>query len=74
MPVRDVRIVLGGVAPAPWPLPAAEDALRGEVLAPATIAAAAEAAVADAQALEHNGFKVDLVRGVLQEELTRLAG
>jgi xanthine dehydrogenase YagS FAD-binding subunit len=73
-PVRDVRIVLGGVAPSPWPLPAAEDALRGEVLGSATIAAAAEAAVADAQALEHNGFKVDLVRGVLQEELTRLAG
>jgi xanthine dehydrogenase YagS FAD-binding subunit len=72
--VEDVRIVLGGVAPAPWPVPAAEAALRGKKLDKATIDAAARAATTDAMPLEHNAFKVDLVQGVLREELTRLAG
>ncbi len=72
-PVRDVRLVLGGVAPAPWRVPAAEDALRGQPLGPRTIGAAAAAAVAEASPLAHNGYKVDLVTGVLREELTRLA-
>lgn len=72
--VEDVRIVLGGVAPAPWRVPAAEAALRGKKLDKATIDAAARAATSDAMPLEHNAFKVDLVQGVLREELTRLAG
>jgi len=72
--VRLARIVLGGVAPAPWRVPAAENAIVGKPLSAQTIAAAAEAAVADADPFEHNGFKVDLVQGVLREELQKLAG
>ncbi len=71
-PVRRARVVLGGVAPAPWRVPAAEAALQGRVLGPDSMAAAADAAVADASPLEHNGFKIDLVRGILQEELAKL--
>jgi xanthine dehydrogenase YagS FAD-binding subunit len=73
-PVRHARIVLGGVAPAPWRVPAAEQAIMGQRLDESTIAAAAEAAVAGAWALEHNEFKIDLVQGVLRDELQRLAG
>ncbi|MBD3220828.1 xanthine dehydrogenase family protein subunit M [bacterium] len=73
-PVRHARLVLGGVAPAPWRAAAAEQALVGRRLDESTIAAAAEAAVADASALDHNGFKIDLVQGVLREELQSLAG
>ena len=73
-PVRHARVVLGGVAPAPWRVPAAEQALAGKVLDRAAIAAAADAAVADASPLTDNGFKIDLVRGILHEELAKLAG
>ncbi len=73
-PVRHARVVLGGVAPAPWRVPAAEQALAGKVLDRAAIAAAADAAVADASPLTDNGFKIDLVQGILHEELAKLAG
>ena len=71
--VRQSRIFLGGVAPIPWRVKGAEDALRGKRLDEATIAAAAEAVVAGARPLEQNAYKVDLVKGTLTEELSKLA-
>ncbi len=71
--VGTARVVLSGVAPIPWRSPEAEKALVGKSLDAATAAAAAEAAVKDATALPKNGYKIPLVRGVLEETLTALA-
>lgn len=71
--VAKARVVLSGVAPVPWRSPAVEQALVGRKLDAKTIARAAEAAVAGAQPLEHNGYKVALVKGLVQEALAAIA-
>ena len=71
--VSAARVVLSGVAPAPWRSAAAEKALVGKTLDAATITAAAEAAVQGASPLARNAYKVALVRGVIEETLTSLA-
>jgi len=70
--VQDVRLVLGGVAPTPWRVPVAEDALRGQPLDNAAIDRVAEAAAAGAQPLGHNYYKVPLVKGIVRQALTAL--
>jgi xanthine dehydrogenase YagS FAD-binding subunit len=71
--VDRASIVLSGVAPVPWRALAAERALAGARLDARTIRRAAAAAVEGAQPLEHNGYKVALVRGVVEEALSALA-
>jgi xanthine dehydrogenase YagS FAD-binding subunit len=71
--VTGARIVLSGVAPVPWRCPAAEMALIGRPLALASARRAAEAAVAGAEPLSENGYKVALARGVVEEALLSLA-
>lgn len=71
--IAEARVVLGGVAPKPWHSPEAEAALVGKPMGPEAWAAAGAAAVADAAPLEHNGFKVHLVKGVLFRALESLA-
>jgi xanthine dehydrogenase YagS FAD-binding subunit len=70
---RDARIVLGGVAPIPWRVPAAEDAVRGRRIDEAAAAAAGEAASAGAQPLPKNGYKVGMVRALVRRTLLELA-
>ncbi|MBT6149383.1 MAG: xanthine dehydrogenase family protein subunit M [Gemmatimonadetes bacterium] len=70
--VRDGRIVLGGVAPIPWNVPAAVQQLQGRKLSSA-IDDAAEAAVDGARPLDENGFKVTLTRNLLRRALQQLA-
>jgi xanthine dehydrogenase YagS FAD-binding subunit len=67
--VEQARVVLGGVAPKPWRSPAAEAALVGAQLEASTARAAAEAAVAGAEPLAQNGYKVLLVKGIVEESL-----
>jgi xanthine dehydrogenase YagS FAD-binding subunit len=67
--VEEARVVLGGVAPKPWRSPAAEAVLVGKQLDATTARAAADAAVADAQPMEQNGYKVLLVKGIVEESL-----
>jgi xanthine dehydrogenase YagS FAD-binding subunit len=71
--VRTARIVLGGVAPIPWRSPEAERAVVGKPLDAAAVGAAAEAAVKGAMPMADNGYKVPLVRGILEETLTALS-
>ena len=71
--VTEARVVLGGVAPKPWEVPAAARALVGEPMGPQAWTAAGEAAVADADPLEHNGYKIHLVKGLLFRALEALA-
>jgi xanthine dehydrogenase YagS FAD-binding subunit len=67
--VRTARIVLGGVGPVPWRADAAEKLLAGKKLDGAAAAAAAEAAVSGAIALRDNAYKLDMVKGAVEESL-----
>lgn len=71
--VERASLVLSGVAPKPWRAVDAESALTGGRLDPETIARAAAASVEGARPLEHNGYKVALVRGLVTETLRALA-
>lgn len=71
--VTDVRIALGGVAHKPWRAHRAEDALRGATVSEESFRAAAGAELAAAQPLQHNSFKVSMLRGALVSVLTELA-
>jgi xanthine dehydrogenase YagS FAD-binding subunit len=69
----EVSAVFGGVAPVPWRSRPMQEAIAGERLSPDVAADAANAAVRDADPLEKNGYKVDLVKGVVEETLLSLA-
>jgi xanthine dehydrogenase YagS FAD-binding subunit len=71
--VKDARVFLSGVAPAPWRAREVETMLAGRRLDPATIARAAAAAMPKPELLEHNGYKVPMVRGLIEERLSALA-
>jgi xanthine dehydrogenase YagS FAD-binding subunit len=60
--VEHARLVLGGVAPIPWRVAEAEALLLGQTLTPELAARAAERAVAGAQPLTHNAYKLTLAR------------
>jgi xanthine dehydrogenase YagS FAD-binding subunit len=70
--VRRARLVLNGVAPIPWRAHAAERELEGSALTEATIARAAEAALAEAHPLSKNGYKVQLAEGLIKQALRLL--
>ena len=72
--VNDVRLALGGVAHKPWRAWRAEQTLRGQPATEASFRAAAEAELADATPLPHNGFKVELAKRTITAILTELAG
>jgi xanthine dehydrogenase YagS FAD-binding subunit len=71
--VREARVAFSGVAPVPWRAKAVEAALNGKRLNAATIGHAAAAAVKGAEPLAHNGYKVPLLRGLVEERLEAIA-
>jgi xanthine dehydrogenase YagS FAD-binding subunit len=70
--IADSRLVLGGVAPIPWRVTTAEQALNGSAPDAATFDRAAGAALADARPLEHNGYKVPLATSLVRRALGSL--
>ncbi len=70
---KDIKIVLGGVAPIPWRLKKAEDFIRGKQLSETVIRQGAKQALTDARPLEENAYKLDLVEAVLIETVSALA-
>ena len=70
---QSARIVLGGVAPIPWRVQDAEALLTGQRITPELAAKAGEAAVAGAQPLAKNGYKVPLTRNIVQRTVLGLA-
>ena len=60
--VREVRIVLGHVAPFPWRAAEAERAIAGKPITAESAAKGGEAAVAGAHPLSGNKYKVQLAR------------
>jgi len=70
---RNARIVLGGVAPIPWHVPEAERLLIGQRITPELAAKAAEAAVAGANPLRKNAYKIPLTSAVVRRTVLELA-
>ncbi|KOG42900.1 FAD binding domain-containing protein [Streptomyces resistomycificus] len=71
--VRDARLAFGAVASRPWRARAAERVLTGAPADAGTFAAAADAELAAAKPLPHNGYKVTLMRNLVVAVLTELA-
>lgn len=71
--VASARIVLGHVAPIPWPARAAEQGLAGRSLDEDTAAQAGEAAVGGARPLSGNKYKVQLARVAVKRALLMAA-
>jgi len=69
---KDIRIVLGGIAPVPWRLQKAEEAIKGKKLSEEAVRVAAREALQDAKPLEENGYKKDLVEVVLARTVMSL--
>ncbi len=72
--VQQVRVVMGHVAPVPWPSPEAEQALRGQVITPEVAEQAGAAAVAAATPLSENQYKVQLAKTAVKRALLLAAG
>ncbi|ATL25484.1 FAD binding domain-containing protein [Streptomyces formicae] len=70
--VREARIAFGAVASRPWRARAAERALTGGPVSAEAFAAAADAELAAARPLPHNGYKVTLLRNLVVAVLTEL--
>ncbi|MFJ4828575.1 FAD binding domain-containing protein [Streptomyces sp. NPDC088747] len=71
--VREVRLAFGAVASRPWRASEAERVLTGGPATAEAFAAAADAELAAAETLPHNGYKVTLMRNLVVAVLTELA-
>jgi xanthine dehydrogenase YagS FAD-binding subunit len=71
--IRQARLVLGGVAPVPWRSQAGEAVLEDQPPSPALAARAAAAAMASAQPLSHNAFKVEIGRASVERAIIAVA-
>ncbi|HZT69762.1 MAG TPA: FAD binding domain-containing protein [Terriglobia bacterium] len=69
--VKSARVVLGHVAPVPWPSPEAEQELQGKSLSEDVAESAGKAAVSNARPLSQNGYKVQLARVAVKRALMR---
>ena len=71
--VRDVKLVLGGVAPVPYALPAVEAYLKGKTLSAEVAKQAGELAMANAVAMGKNEYKLFMCKDVIYEAVMRAA-
>ena len=71
---RDVRVVIGSVAPVPWRARAAEALLEGKRIDAALAARAGEAALEGATPLGKNAYKLPMVAAVVRRTLLASAG
>jgi xanthine dehydrogenase YagS FAD-binding subunit len=71
--VESARIVLGQVAPKPWPSADVEKWLAGKLLTEENAAKAGDAAAEGAMPMSRNGYKVQLVRVAVKRALLAAA-
>ncbi|MEH0575075.1 xanthine dehydrogenase family protein subunit M [Streptomyces sp. B21-108] len=72
--IREARVAAGGVGTVPWKLPAVEQHLVGERPSGALWSAAAAKAADGARALQHNHFKVELLKRTVERQLRVVGG
>ncbi len=70
--LASVSLVMGGVAPVPWRLKKAEDALRGQTVTEVLVQRAAAEALKDANPLAENGYKTKLLAAALKQAVLAL--
>jgi xanthine dehydrogenase YagS FAD-binding subunit len=70
--IQHARLVLSGVAPIPWRVPAAERVLTGAIASEHLMQKAADLALAGAQPLSQNGWKIPLARALVERALQSL--
>jgi xanthine dehydrogenase YagS FAD-binding subunit len=68
-----VRLIAGGVAPVPIELTATAAAISGEAASPANIARAAALSIHGAKPLKMTSYKLDLLKGLVQDLLERIS-
>ena len=71
--VQSARVVLGHVAPVPWPSPEAEAALKGKSIDEDVAWEAGKAALSKATPLSKNAYKVQLARVAVKRAILRAA-
>jgi len=71
--VHKARAVFSGVAPVPWLSKEVERAITGSKLDAQTVSKAAAMAVKNVEPLEQNEYKVEMLKGLVEEQLLRLA-
>src|SRR5438093_1116018 len=72
--VKGARVVLGHVAPVPWPSPEAEQALAGKTVSEDVADEAGKAAVSKATPLSKNAYKIQLTRVAVKRAVLAAAG
>jgi xanthine dehydrogenase YagS FAD-binding subunit len=72
--IQRARIALGGVAPKPWRLTAAEGALIGMPLEREALRRAVDSAFGEARPLAHYAFKVELAKRTVVQALETIGG
>lgn len=72
--VSSARVVMGQVAPVPWPSPEAEAALVGKSVTENAARAAGQAALKNARSLSHNAYKIQLARVAVKRAILKAAG
>ncbi|HYL60653.1 MAG TPA: FAD binding domain-containing protein [Candidatus Acidoferrales bacterium] len=72
--VRDVRIVMGAVAPIPWRAIEAESLLKGHAIDESAARAAADAALKDAAPMSDNAYKVVIAKVIVRRAIIAAAG
>ncbi|WP_266390999.1 xanthine dehydrogenase family protein subunit M [Streptomyces canus] len=72
--IREARVAAGGVGTVPWKLPAVERHLVGERPSAALWSAAAAKAADGARPLQHNRFKVELLKRTVERQLRVVGG
>ena len=71
--VQSARVVLGHVAPVPWPSPEAEEALKGKSVNDDAAWEAGKAALSKATPLSKNAYKVQLARVAVKRAIMQIA-
>ena len=72
--VQNARVVMGAVAPVPWRSKEAEAALAGKTISPEAAVAAADAALAKAEPLSRNAYKVQVAKTAVERAILKAAG
>ncbi|MDX2681707.1 FAD binding domain-containing protein [Streptomyces sp. NY05-11A] len=72
--IREARVAAGGVGTVPWKLPAVERHLIGERPSQSLWSTAADKAADGARPLEHNRFKVELLKRTVERQLRIVGG
>jgi len=72
--VTEARVVLGGVAPIPWRVPKAEEALIGKTMTSEVLSTAARIALEGAKPLEKNAYKIPLTQTLVRRALAKAGG